>query len=134
MNAAFVVAPVRTQTAEEACELVLKHAGASLARDGVDARIIEEIRAGTATYGETWGGGGKGIINSQKAVGGWPILKPTPPPTDSDHDGMPDEWERATNLNPHDSADGPRDRDSDGYTNLEEYLNSLVPLPYDANA
>ena len=44
----------------EAYELVLKHAGASLVRDAVDARIIEEIRTGTATYGETFGGGGKG--------------------------------------------------------------------------
>jgi hypothetical protein len=126
----FVVAPVRTQEATEAYELVLKHAGASLVRDAVDARIIEEIRAGTAHYGETWGGGGKGIINSQKAVGGWPVLESTTPPTDSDHDGMPDGWEHAHGLDPQDPRDGPQDRDGDGYTNVEEYLNSLVPSIY----
>jgi hypothetical protein len=38
---------------------------------------------------------------------------------------MPDAWETAHRLNPHDAADGARDRDGDGYTNVEEYLNSL---------
>lgn len=32
-------------------------------------------------------------------------------------------------LNPNDAADGPQDRDADGYTNVEEYLNSLVKWP-----
>ncbi len=126
----FVVAPVRTQEAPEAYELVLKHAGASLVRDAVDARIIEEIRTGTAQFGETFAGGGKGIINSQKAVGGWPTLKSLTPPTDSDHDGMPDDWERDHGLDPQSAADGSQDRDGDGYTNGEEYLNSLVPPIY----
>jgi hypothetical protein len=108
----------------------LKHAGASLVRDAVDARIIEEIRTGTAHYGETWGGGGKGIIKSQKAVGGWPVLKSTTPPTDSDHDGMPDGWELAHGLDPQDPRDGAKDCDGDGYTSVEEYLNSLVPSIY----
>ena len=40
---------------------------------------------------------------------------------------MPDEWEMTAGLNPEDSSDGPLDRNGDGYTNLEEYLNSLVP-------
>jgi hypothetical protein len=39
---------------------------------------------------------------------------------------MPDNWELACGLNPDDRADGNGDRDKDGYTNLEEYLNSLV--------
>jgi hypothetical protein len=126
----FVVAPIRTQEAPEAYELVLKHAGASLVRDAVDARIIQEIRTGTARCGETFAGGGKGIINSQKAVGGWPTLKSAPAPSDSDHDGMPDDWELAHELDPQSPSDGPRDRDGDGYTNVEEYLNSLVPPIY----
>jgi hypothetical protein len=130
VNEPFMVAPVRTQEAPEAYELVLKHAGASLSRDAVDARIIHEICTGTATCGETWGGGGKGIINSQKAVGGWPELKSAPAPADADHDGMPDDWERAHSLNANDATDGPKDNDGDGYTNLEDYLNSLVPAIY----
>ena len=39
---------------------------------------------------------------------------------------MPDAWETAHGLNPNDPADGSKDRNNDGYTNLEEYLNSLV--------
>jgi hypothetical protein len=126
----YVVAPVSTQPAEAAYELVLKHAGCSLARDSVDQRIIREIRSGTATFGETYAGGGKGIIDSQKAVGGWPELHSVPAPLDTDHDGMPDDWERKHHLDPANDADGPQDRDSDGFTNLEEYLNSLVPPIY----
>ncbi|NUN98526.1 MAG: exo-alpha-sialidase [Candidatus Omnitrophica bacterium] len=40
---------------------------------------------------------------------------------------MPDEWESSRGLNPEDPSDGPGDRDGDLYTNLEEYLNGLVP-------
>lgn len=130
----YVVAPVTTQPAEEAFELVLSHAGCSLSRDQVDRRIVEEIRRGTATYGESYGGGGKGIINSQEAVGGWPELRSSDPPVDSDHDGMPDAWELKLGFDPRDAADGPTDSDGDGYTNLEEYLNSLVGNVYPTQA
>src|SRR6185369_14802974 len=64
VNQPFVVAPVKTQPAETAYELVLAQAGCSLARDSVDRRIIHEIRTGTATHGETYRGGRKGIIDS----------------------------------------------------------------------
>jgi hypothetical protein len=33
-------------------------------------------------------------------------------------------------LNPADAGDGNADRDGDGYTNLEEYLGSLVGEPF----
>jgi len=123
----YVVAPVKTQSAEEAFELVLAKAGCSLVRDSVDQRIVREIRDGTATHGASYRGGGKGIIDSQKDVGGWPELASKPAPTDSDHDGMPDEWERQHGLDPMNASDGALDKNGDGYTNLEEYLNSLVP-------
>ncbi|HRI87243.1 MAG TPA: pectate lyase [Candidatus Hydrogenedentes bacterium] len=122
----YVVAPVSTQSAEEAYELVLSHAGCSKSRDTVDARIIEEIRTGTAKFGETFKGGGKGIIDSQASVGGWPELRSTEPPGDTDHDGMPDAWETEAGLDPSDPADGALDRNDDGYTNLEDYLNELA--------
>ncbi len=125
VNQPFVVAPVKTQSAEEAYKSVLAQAGCSLVRDSVDERIIKEIRTGTATYGATYRGGKKGIIDSQKEVGGWPELKPKPAPVDSDHDGMPDAWEKKHALNIDDSADGAAMTRS-GYTNLENYLNSLV--------
>lgn len=127
-DAAFVVAPVDTQSAEFAFRLVLDRAGCSKARDSVDARIVEEIRVGTAKFGETYAGGGKGIIDSQTAVGGWPELQSVAPPVDTDSDGMPDEWEKSAELNPQDATDGSKDRNNDGYTNLEEYLNALTDL------
>jgi hypothetical protein len=105
---------------------VLVEAGANLPKqDDIDSRIITEVRTGTATYGGVWGEG-KGIIDSQTQVGGWTELRTAKPPVDSDHDGMPDEWERSKNLDPNDDTDGAMDRDGDGYTNMEEYLNWLV--------
>jgi hypothetical protein len=120
----FAVAPVRTQSAQEAYALVLVHAGADLPkRDAVDARIIEETRTGRTTFGN-------GIIQSQTDVGGWPELKSAAPAADSDHDGMPDWWEKKFGLNADDAGDGVKDLNGDGYTNLEKYLNGLDPTKH----
>jgi len=127
---------VTTQTAQEAYEAVLNYVGATLPkRDAIDERIVYEVRSGTATYdghfyeinqGFSDTSVVRGIIDSQKDVGGWPELNSLPAPVDSDHDGMPDEWESANGLNLNDPGD--RNRvNSDGYTMLEIYLNSLVP-------
>ncbi|MCK4747576.1 MAG: hypothetical protein KAT15_11090, partial [Bacteroidales bacterium] len=45
---------------------------------------------------------------------------------DTDLDGMPDEWEKANRLDLSDPEDRNGDTDKDGFTNLEEYLNSLT--------
>lgn len=124
----FVVAPVRTQPAEEAFDLILQNAGASASRDSVDSRIVQEIRSGTAKYGNSYRGGGNGIIDSPQDVGGWPELKSSPAPPDTDGDCMPDEWELQQGLDPKNAADGPLDRNSDGYTNVEDYQNSLTRM------
>ncbi|QDV71116.1 hypothetical protein Poly24_48490 [Rosistilla carotiformis] len=123
--------PIREHTAQEAFPLVLQHAGASLPkRDSIDARIVEEVRTGTAHFGETYEGGGKGIIDSQSAVGGWPNLESEAARPDADGDGMPDAWERGHGLDPDDVTDGAKDGDKDGYTNLEEYLNGTNPAVF----
>ncbi len=120
----FAVAPVTTHAAQEAYALVLAYAGAILPRrDRVDERIVEEVRAGTAHFGP----GKRGIIDSQEQVGGWPELRSRLAPHDSDHDGMPDEWELKHGLDPHDPTDANADADACGYTNLEHYLNELCP-------
>lgn len=67
------------------------------------------------------------MIDSQQAVGGWPALESQPPAWDTDRDGMPDAWERQSGLDPRNAEDRNGDRDQDGFTNLEEYLNGLVP-------
>jgi hypothetical protein len=48
---------------------------------------------------------------------------------DSDYDGMPNYWEVELGLNPNLSADRNNDYDSDGYTNLEEYVNEVGAWP-----
>ena len=126
-TAPFAAPEVKTQKADEAYLMVLACAGAILPkRDSLDSRIVEETRMGVAHYGGAWGEG-KGIIDSQAAVGGWPELVSAEPPADSDHDGMPDGWESRYDLNPRDPNDGPSDKDADGYTNVEEYLYGTDP-------
>ncbi len=117
-----------THTPQVAFEHVLANVGCRLPnRDSVDLRVIEETCTGTATYGGAFTAGTpKGIIDSQADVGGWPTLNSTAAPLDSDHDGMPDDWEQNRGLDRMDPNDRNGDDDSDGYTNVEEYLNSLV--------
>jgi pectate lyase len=131
---------IHQQTAQEAYKSVLDNAGATLPkRDAVDARIVEEARNGTATYeGVTYKQKNPaidksrkcGIIDSQTDVGGWPELKSLPAPADTDHDGMPDEWERKHGLNPGDPSDSAMDADGDGYTNIEECINGTDPRAF----
>jgi hypothetical protein len=125
INSPHSFAPVVTQSAKQAYELVLADVGAVLPkRDSIDIRIIKEVKTGTATYGGVWGVG-SGIIDSQTQVGGYPKYNSTPAPKDTDHDGMPDDWEIAHGLNLSNPDDRNDDQDDDGYTNLEEYLNRL---------
>jgi hypothetical protein len=113
---------IRQQSAQEAYELVLAQAGAILPkRDPVDLRIIEHVRTGIVKFGKN------GIITTPEDVGGWPEYKSAPAPLDTDHDGMPDEWEKKYGLDPNDPSDAAKDLDGDGYTNLEEYLNGTDP-------
>ncbi|GJM33914.1 MAG: hypothetical protein DHS20C18_29150 [Saprospiraceae bacterium] len=126
---------INQQTAEEAYAAVLDHVGATLPkRDILDNRIVDEVRNGYATFegaaykkdhSVTDASKKSGIIDSQKDVGGWPELKSIPPPADTDHDGMPDDWEKKNGLNPNNAADR-NNVAADGYTFLEKYLNSIA--------
>ena len=128
------VAPVTTESAQDAYNSVLANAGCNFPmQDSADLRVITEVKTGYAPFGATYvpnisghsGSGKKGIIDSQNDVGGWPVLNSLPAPLDSDHDGMPDSWELAHGLNPNDSTDA-RTVAPDGYTMIEEYVNGLV--------
>lgn len=108
--------PVTVLSAPDAFKKVLDSAGASLRRDATDARLIQE----TASLGRE----GK-VIRSNAEVGTVPIVKPGQPLQDSDADGIPDAWESANRLNPHDPADAAR-RDPSGYLVIERYAHSLT--------
>ncbi len=112
---------VSTQPAEQAYKLVLEKAGASLVRDKIDSRVVEEVRKGTYTYGN------KGMIDSQNQVGGFlKFVSQTSIEPDSDNDGMPDIWEVANNLDPNNPEDASEYTLDKQYTNIEVYINSLV--------
>lgn len=120
MTNPWQVKPISQHSAVKAFEKVVAHAGASLSRDAVDARICNEALNGTTTYTGSKGGT-KGLIDTQSDVGGWPELKSTAAPVDSNIDGIPDGWleanypgKKATDVN------------GEGYTYLEVYINSLV--------
>ena len=85
-------------------------AGASLHRDTVDQRVVNNVRSRR----------GKLLDSQKEVVGGWPQLRGGSPPKDTDCDGIPDDWEKAHGLNPADPADRNGDLDGDGYANLEE--------------
>ncbi|WP_216688115.1 hypothetical protein [Hymenobacter siberiensis] len=123
----FDLGPLALQAAPAAYEAVLNGAGAICPQcDTLDQRIAREVRTRTGTIIDVQGHYPHGTPYriSQKA---WPVLKSTPAPLDTDHDGMPDAWEKAHHLNPENAADRAL-RATDGYTNLESYLNSLVAL------
>jgi hypothetical protein len=129
-------------SANEAYAYVVKNAGATLPkRDAVDIRIAEQVRTGKINYKEgvplpatqfehrklPIDSYKMGIITDPVQVGGYPEYKGTPY-KDSDSDGMPDEWEVKHGLNPKNAADASQDRNKDGYTNIEEFLNSVVSM------
>jgi pectate lyase len=106
---------VTTTSANVAYRKVLAHAGAvSPHRDAVDRRIVRDVRRRTGR-----------IIDSPREVGGWPRLPSRRPLADTDRDGMPNGWELRRGLRPR-VDDSARDKDRDGWTNVEEYLNGLV--------
>ena len=127
-DAPFFEPHIKTHSAHEAYDNVLANVGCNFpALDEHDARVIAEVRSGAVKFkgGKT---GLPGLPDSQDDVGGWESYPAVHLPAhwDTDHDGMPDNWEQTRGLDPNAAADGNADRDGDGYTNLEEYLGWLV--------
>lgn len=122
---------VTTHAAETAFDKVLTYAGASLHRDDVDMRYMDEALAGEATYKGSitnkWG-----LIDLVSDVNGYTEHNfgtgAHPAGFDTDKDGIPDAWELANGLNPNNASDALKTTiDPKGwYTNIEVYCNSLV--------
>jgi hypothetical protein len=119
MSVPFDAFPVTTQKAMDAYGDMLKSGGASLPRrDSITNFLAASVLNKT---GKTPG------TTNDWPLGGYPIYKPAKPLTDSDHDGMPDVWEKRYSLNPRDPSDARKDKDGDGYTNIEEFINGTNP-------
>ncbi len=122
---------VTTHSAAEAFSKVLAYGGASLYRDEIDARYMEEAKTGTAQYKGSITQS-PGIIDKVSDVNGYTEstfgTASHPADFDTDKDGIPDAWELANGLNPNDDSDAlTYSLDGKGYyTNLEVYANSLV--------
>jgi hypothetical protein len=101
---------ITTHSATDARERVLANVGA-WPRDAMNTRTIADVAAGTGALGDV----GDPLIEGGPAA-----------PEDTDSDGMPDAWEEMNGLNPASDADAAADRDDDGYTNIEEYLDELA--------
>ena len=114
--------PIAADSAQELDTKILPTVGNSLRldcdgnwvmrRDSVDQRIIREYRSGTA-------GDFYAYADYEHQV---PWLAAGEACADSDHDGIPDAWEKAHGLSPSDPSDAAK-LNADGYTNLEHYLN-----------
>jgi hypothetical protein len=120
--------PETVQSAIEAYDSVLNDVGANRRLDcegnwvsnldAIDTRIISEVRDST---------GSQKVLYHEDDVGGFPPIIPATACTDTDHDGMPDEWEHKYSFNPEFTGDNSQDADGDGYTNIEEFLNGTNP-------
>ena len=131
MDAPAPTGDVTTHSAAEAFSKVLAYSGASLYRDEIDARYMEEAKTGTAKYKGSITQS-PGIIDKVADVNGYTEANfgkgSRPADFDTDNDGIPDAWETANGLDPNDATDAlTYSLDSKGYyTNLEVYANSLV--------
>lgn len=109
-------APMNLESAEDAYYAIVEHAGASRVRDSHDRRIIEQLSS-LGTMGA--------FIANEDEVGGIGTVAGGDTPVDTDGDGMPDEWEKANGTDPN-KDDANDDADGNGYTNIEDYINSLA--------
>ena len=105
------------ETAEEAYETVLDTAGC-FPRDHVELRLVNDTRNKQATY--SGASRGNGIIDTEEDAEGFYDYTVVAPLTDTDSDGMPDEWESANGCDP--TTPDNNVRHASGYTMLEMYL------------
>lgn len=93
-------------------------------RDAVDTRIVSEVIAGTGSIINCveYDSGDADCDEAGEYAdeNGWPTIAAGSPCTDTDSDGMPDAFEIAVFGDLNQTATG--DYDSDGYNNIEEYL------------
>ncbi|MFT3785396.1 MAG: hypothetical protein QM770_04420 [Tepidisphaeraceae bacterium] len=127
MTTPFGTPAVSTQTAADAYNSVIGSVGNWWwARDAIDSRIVGNVTNNTNPP--------DGVAATAPNATELANLLATPLVTraanyDTDNDGMPDTWEVAHGLNPTSNADWKLDYDTDGYINLQEYLDEVGAFP-----
>ncbi len=128
----FFESYVKTQSATGAYKNVLSDVGANQPFfDKHDIRIINETQKGNYTFKGSKSGLG-GLIDNEADQGGWPnfATENRASDWDTDHDGLPNWWEKAKGLNENskagDFSDANADKDKDGFTQLDDYLNWMA--------
>jgi len=120
--------PLMISTPMQSMRNVLAFAGADRCRDGscrdnVDALYVDDVRTCDMPpyrFETAW-------TSTVAQSGGFAQLTSTGgPKTDTDNDGMPDEWEDRFQNTDSRVWDANADADGDGYPNIEEYLNFLA--------
>lgn len=111
---------IPTLPASQLVDSLLPHVGASLPyRDYADYYVSNEVKS--------FGKKGEFIANENSLPFGvpttWPLWAGNAR-VDSDNDGMPDDWETLNGTNP--SVDDAMTMTASGYTNIENYINSLT--------
>lgn len=136
----FFESYVNTQSATAAYKNVLSDVGANQPFfDKHDKRIVDETLKGTYTYKGSKSGLG-GMIDNESDAGGFPnfVSETRPADWDTDHDGLPNWWEKAFGLNENskagDFSDVNADADKDGFTQLDNYLDWLAQPHYFVNS
>lgn len=132
------------QPAGEVEEAVLAGVGASLSRDSIDTAIVKSYKDGTGEYvnnpTESMGWEGPELPEEYKKTENaqqyydffqenYPKLESGEGYTDSDKDGMSDEWEDFMGLDKKDPSDGAKLYGKTSYTNLEVFLQYLIENP-----
>lgn len=132
----FFESHIETQSAKAAYKNVLSDVGATQPFfDKHDNRIVDETLKGTYSFKGSKSGLA-GMIDNEEDAGGFPeyASETRPSDWDTDHDGLPNWWEKAHGLNENsaknDFSDANNDDDKNGYTQLEEYLNWMAQPHY----
>jgi pectate lyase len=125
MEQPFETLPIQLQEAKAAYISVLRRVGASLKRDTLDERIIQDVVLRRGKIIDVQGGYPHGTAY-EFTTSAWPTLNGGKVLLDTDQDGMPDEWEINKGLNSK-VADDKLHTLSDQYTNIEIYLMSIAP-------
>ncbi|MEM7413113.1 MAG: hypothetical protein AAF430_22980 [Myxococcota bacterium] len=112
---------------------LLDDVGASRpSRGAPDAAMVASVQAGDRTIRLEPNGAGQFVDRPPRLYAGgtdaWPPPSNAMAPLDADADGMRDSWELAVGLDPT-VDDSAGDANSDGFTNLEDYLAVAAPEP-----